>query len=217
MDLQLWTKAEQKKFTILALRGDEVHCLEIRGDNAHQDAARMVEALQQGQEPSGLGATTVSSIKVSSIAQARACPDNEIVELHPEGTDGKVMKFPTSGKTAADVIRAVLARSGRSYQEGRKDITAFEAMAPSIGVGVVLAFFWGLLYLTASDIESGKGVDVEHGRRRGLKQLFAWLAGMLGMKGTLMVGGGVLALLIAWAAVRLVKRPQRAVWTPATA
>ncbi len=217
MDLQLWTKAEQKKCTILALRGDEVHCLEVNGDKAHQDAARIVEGLQQGQEPAGLGATSVASMKAGSIAKARACPDNEIVEFHPEGTDGKVLKFPTTDKTAADVIRTVLARSGRNYQEGRQDITAGEAMAPSIGIGVVFAIFWTLLYLAASDIESGKGVDVEHGRRRGWKQLFAWLAGMLGMNGTMLVGAAVLGLLVLWAAVRLIKRPQRTVWTPATA
>ncbi len=218
MDLQLWTKAEDKKCTILALRGDEVHCLEVRGDKARQDAARIVEGLQQGQEPSALGATTVTTLKASSIAQARACPDNEIVELHPEGgQDGKVVKFPTGDKKAGDVIRAVLARSGRNYQEGRQDITAVEAVTPPIVIGVILGIVWGLVYMTASEIASGKGVDVVHGRNRMIKRLFVWTAETLGMNGTLLLGAGLLALMLYWGGMRLFKRPQRTVWLPAGA
>ncbi len=89
MDVQLWSKVDDKSAVILALRGDEIHCLEVTGNKARQEAARIMGALQQGQEPSAVGANSATSLKVASIARAQVCEDNTNVEFHPQGESGE--------------------------------------------------------------------------------------------------------------------------------
>ena len=86
-----------------------------------------------------------------------------------------------------------------------------EAVLPPVILGVIIGFFWAMLYLTAGDIASGKEVEV-HGRRSFYKQIFAWLAGILGVNGSLILGAGLLLWILWWATMRLVRRPQRTVW-----
>jgi hypothetical protein len=213
MDVQLWSKVEEKRATILALRDDEIHCIEVTGNKAGQEAARIAGALQEGQDPSAVGATSASSLKVGSIARAQVCEDNMFVEFHPEGENGKPVKFTSSDKQGADVIRAVLARAGRPFREGRQDITAVEAVMPPIIIGVIIGFFWTMIYWGAGDLEAGKDVEA-HGRRRGLQQLFIFIAEMLGTNGILILGVVLLLAIIGWATMRVVRRPQRTVWQP---
>ena len=59
-------------------------------------------------------------------------------------------------------------------------------------------------------MESGEEVNVT-GRRSLYKQLFAWIAGMLGVNGTLGLGAVLLILILGWATMRVVKRPQRTI------
>ena len=65
---------------------------------------------------------------------------------------------------AGEIARAVLARTGRSFREEKQDITAVEAVLPPLILGVLIGFFWAMLYLTAGDLESGKEVNTT-GRR----------------------------------------------------
>ena len=211
MDLQVWSKVEEKRGVILALRGDEVHRIEVSGNNARQDASRIIGALQQGQEPSAVGANSVDSLKLASIGQARVSPDQDDVEFRAEGENGKTLKFAIGDNKAGEIARAVLAGAGRPFREEKQDITAVEAVMPPLILGVLIGFFWTLLYLTAGQLESGEDVKTT-GRRSLYKQLFAWIAGMLGVNGTLGLGAVLLALILAWATMRVVKRPQRTVW-----
>jgi hypothetical protein len=215
MDVQLWSKAEDKSATILALRGDELHCLEVTGNKARQEAARIMGALQQGQEPSTVGANSSSALKVGSIARAQVCEDNMLVEFHPEGEKVKPLKFSSSDKKGADIIRAVLAGAGRPYREEKQDITAVEAVIPPIIIGVIIGFVWTMVYYSAGEMAAQPDKEIEAtGRRRGIKQMFIFIAGMLGVNGTLAVGVVLLAAIVGWATMRVVRRPQRTVWQP---
>jgi hypothetical protein len=211
MDVQLWLKAEEKKSTILALRGDEIHCLEVTGNKARQEAGRIVGVLQQGQDPSAVGATSVSSLKLGSIAHVRVDPDDEVIEFHGDGEGGKVLKFASSDKKGADIARTVLAKAGRSFREERQDITAVEAVVPPIIIGLIVGFVWMLVYWTAGELAAGKEIEVT-GRRAGIKRLFVWAAEMLGMNGTLILGAVLLLWILGWATRRVVRRPRRTVW-----
>jgi hypothetical protein len=213
MDVQLWSKADEKRAVILALRDDEIHCLEVTGNKARQEAARILGALQQGQEPSTLSANSSSAIKVGSIGRAQVCEDNMLVEFHPEGENGKPLKFASGDKKGAEIIRAVLAGAGRPYREEKQDITAVEAVIPPIIIGVVGGFFWTMVYWAAGTIASGEEVKVS-GSRRGLGRMFVWAAELLGMNGTIIVGVLLLLAIIGWATMRVVRRPQRTVWQP---
>jgi hypothetical protein len=213
MDVQLWSKADEKRAVILAMRDDEIHCLEVTGNKARQEATRILGALQQGQEPSTLGVSSSSALKVGSIGRAQVCEDNTLIEFHPEGENGKPVKFASGDKKGADIIRTVLARAGRPFREEKQDITAVEAVVPPIIIGLIAGFVWTMVYWTAGDLASGKEIEV-HGRRRGLKQMFVWAAEMLGMNGTLIVGVVLLLAIIGWATMRVVRRPQRTVWQP---
>jgi hypothetical protein len=75
---------------------------------------------------------------------------------------------------------------------------------------------FGLIYSVATGIEEGDEVNPNRGGRRGrgLKQLAVFVANILGPNGTLAVGGLVVVASIAWAVMRVVKRPQRLVWGP---
>jgi hypothetical protein len=215
MDVQLWSKADEKRAVILALRGDEIHCLEVTGNKARKEAARILGALQEGQEPSNLGANSSSALKVGSIGRAQVCEDNTLVEFHPEGTSGKPVKFASGDKKGADIIRVVLARAGRPYREEKQDITAVEAVLPPIIIGVIVGFVWTMVYWTAGEMAAEPDKEIEvTGRRRGIKQLFVFIAGMLGVNGTLAVGAVLLLAIIGWATMRVVRRPQRTVWQP---
>jgi hypothetical protein len=218
MDVQLWSKAEDKSATILALRGDEIHRLEVTGNKARQEAARIMGALQQGQEPATVGANSSSALKVGSIGRAQVCEDNTLVEFHPEGENGKPLKFASGDKKGAEIIRAVLARAGRPFREGKQDITAVEAVIPPIIIGVIIGFLWTMVYWTAGEMAAEPDKEIEvTGRRRGIKQLFVFVAGMLGVNGTLVLGGVLLAAIVGWATMRVVRRPQRTVWQPEVA
>ena len=123
----------------------------------------------------------------------------------------KKLSFSIGDNKAGEIARAVVARTGRSFREGKQDITAFEAVLPPLILGVLLGFFWTLLYLAAGDLESGKELNTT-GRRGLWKALFAWIAEMLGVNGTLILGAVLLLLILGWATNRVVRRPQRTVW-----
>jgi hypothetical protein len=73
--------------------------------------------------------------------------------------------------------------------------------------------FWAGLYQAANKLAAGEAVEVR-GRRRGIQRLLIMLAENLGTGGTIAVGVMLLALVLGWAAARIVRRPRRTVWLP---
>jgi hypothetical protein len=211
MDLQVWSKVGEKRGVVLALRGDEVHRIEVTGNKVSQEVPRIIEALQRGQEPARVGANSVQTIPLASIAQTRVSPGQDDVEFRAGGENGTKLSFSIGDNKAGEIAWAVLARTGRSFREEKQDITAVEAVLPPMIVGAIIGFFWAMFYLTAGDIESGKEVNTT-GRRGLQKQLIAQVAGMLGVNGLLILGAVLLLWILGWATMRVVRRPQRTVW-----
>lgn len=211
MNLQLWSKVEEKSGTVLALRGDEIHRLEIRGNKARQDASRIIQALQDGQDPSAIGANAIRTLKLESIGTIRVSPGQDDVEFHGAGDAAEPVKFSTSGRNGAAIAQTVLARVGRPFREERQDISTAEAVTPPLIIGVIVGFLWALLYGAAGQVAAGEEIEV-HGRRAGLKRLLILVAETLGINGTLVLGGLLLAWIIGWTAMRVIRRPQRTIW-----
>lgn len=216
MDLQIWSKVEEKRGVILALRGDAVHRIGISGRKARREVPKMIEALEQGQEPASLGAGSVETLKVGSIGRAEVNPEKNHVKFRAEGDDGASLKFSTSDYGAAEIARLVLARAGRAFHEERHDLGPLEALFQPALIGAIIGFFWWLLYNSANQLAAGGEIKVGN-RRRGLQQIMIQVAEMLGVNGTLMIGAALLALILGWAAMRVVRRPQRTVWELAKA
>lgn len=209
--MQLWSKVEEKRGIVLALRGDEVYRLEVTGGKVRVDVPRILEVLQQGLEPGTVGANSVQSLRLASIGEVRTSPDHDSVELRSGGQDGTTLKFSTSGKNATEIAQTILARTGRSFREEQQDITVVEALLPPLIIGVIIGVLWALLYGTAGQVAAGEKIEV-HGRRAGLKRLFVMVAELLGVNGTLLLGGVLLAWILGWATMRVVRPPQRTIW-----
>lgn len=213
MELQIWSKVGEKQGAILALLGDEVHRIGVSGAKARREIPRMIEALHQGQEPSSLGAGKVETMPLASIGAAEVDPDGNNIRFRSEGDGGASLKFTANNSEAQEIARAVLARSGRPFREEKQDLGPVEALIQPLVIGGIVGFFWFLLYKSAEQVAAGEVAEI-HGRRQGLKQLFVKVSETLGTGGTTAIGAVLGALIIAWAAMRIVKRPQRTVWTP---
>lgn len=211
MRSQVWSRVEEKRGIVLALRGEDLHRLEVTGKTARRDVPRILEALEEGQEPATVGARSIESLTLSSIGQVRVSPDQDDVEFRAGGDGGAILKFSTSGNLAGEIARAVLAGTGRTFREGREEITATEAVVPPAIVGVIVGALWTLLYMTAGQIAAGKAIEI-HGRRAGLKRLCVMAAETLGVNGTLVLGAVLLLSIVAWATMRFLRRPHRTVW-----
>lgn len=211
MSMQLWSRVEEKRGVILASQGEALHRLEINGSKARQDVLRILGVLEQGQSPEVVGANSIQTVGLAAIREVRVSPDHDEIEFHAEGGGTTPLKFSTGGKGAIEIAQSVIARTGRPFQEEKQDITAVEAVLPPIIIGVILGFFWALLYGAAGQIAAGEEIEV-HGRRAGLKRILLWAAELLGVNGTLVLGAVLGLWVIGWTAMRVVRRPQRTVW-----
>jgi hypothetical protein len=179
-----------------------------------REVPRMIEALRQGQEPSAVGARSVETLKLSSIGRAEVTPEQYTVKFIADGDNGATLEYSSSETNGAEIARTVLARTGRTYREEKQDIGPVEAVMPPIVMGVVIGIFWALLYGSAGQVEAGEQVQIRPGRHSGMKRLFVTLASMLGVNGTIGLGVVLALLIVGWATMRLVRRPQRTVWLP---
>jgi hypothetical protein len=211
MDSRFWSRIEDKRGVVLALRRDELHRLEITGKEFRQDVPRIMEALDEGQEPGAVGAGALESLSLARIGQIRVSPDLDDVEFRTGGDGGATVKFSTSGNNAGEIARTVLERTGRPFREEHEEISAAEAVMPPAIIGALAVCLWGILYLTAGQIAAGQSIAIR-GRRAWLKRLLSTMAEMLGVDGTLALGAVVLLGIAVWAAMRVARRPHRTIW-----
>lgn len=215
MDAQIWTKSEEKWAYILMLRGPQVHRLKVTGNvlTLKRNLQNVLEALQQGQDPEAAGAKSVEALDARTIGKAEVSPDKDSLTLHGEGDSPKSLSFATADKSAGEVLDAILAQSGRTFQPKQEEIGVVEAVLPPAIVGGIGGLFWMGLYDSATKMAAGETVEAG-GRRKGLQQIMIGVAEALGTGGTIAVGVALLALIVGWAAMRIVKRPERTVWRP---
>ena len=218
MDQQIWVKSEEKWATILVLRGDEVSRLKITGNmlTLKRKVQGVLEALEQGRAPSDAGAKSksVETLDARAIAKAELSPGNGSLTLHGGGDAAKALNFSAADNKADEILRAILARSGRTFQPTREEIGVVEALLPPAIVGGLAGLFWAGVYQSANELATGKDVEVKGFRRRGLQRLLIGVAEILGTGGTVAVGVVLLVLVLGWAARRIVHRPERTVWLP---
>jgi hypothetical protein len=219
METQIWSKVQDKWAFILVLRGSEVHRLKVTGNvlTLKRNVKAVMEALQAGRPPAEAGAKSGDSLDARTVVKAEVSPGNDSLTLH--GGDGglKTLTYATGDSDADAILRAILDRSGRAFQPRREEVGAVEAVIPPGVLGVFGGLLWFGVFMTARQIAAGEHVEVRAGRRAGLRRLLTWAAEALGPQGTLAVGVLLLALVLGWAALRLVRRPERTVWLPEAA
>lgn len=217
METQIWSELEEKRATVLVLRGHEVHRLRVHGSmvTLKRNVKAVIEGLEQGLAPTEVKAKSVETLDVPSITKAEIDPENRTLRLYGPGADGKeqMLSFMSDEPNADGILRTILARGNQTFQPMLEPISVAEALLPPGIVGVLGALFWAGLYQSAGELAAGNVVEV-HGRRRGLQQLMHWIAEVLGVTGVIAVGVVLLTLILGWAAKRIVKRPERTAWVP---
>jgi hypothetical protein len=215
MESQIWSNSQEKRAYILQLRGQEVNVLKVTGNvlTLKRNVSKVLESLQQGQPASSAGASSVETLDTRTIKKAEVSPGNSSLTLHggPEGS--KKVSYSTSGSDADQILQTILATTGQTFQQSKEEIGVMEALLPPAIFGGLTGLFWWGVYQYAGQAAAGEEVEIT-GRRRGFKQILLWVAEMLGTTGTIAVGVVLLALILGWAAARVVKRPERTVWVP---
>jgi hypothetical protein len=214
MESQIWLKSEEKWAYIFMLRCHEVHRVKVTGMplTLKRKVQGVLEALQQGQGPADVGARTVETLDARTIGKAEVAPGNGSLTLHGEGDGAKTLSFSTADNNADEILRAVLAQSGRTFQPTQEEIGVVEALVPPVFLGALTGLLWAGVYHSAGKMAAGENVEVEGFRRRGLQRMLIWVAEILGTNGTIVVGVVLLALILGWAAKRIIHRPKRTVW-----
>jgi hypothetical protein len=215
MEPQIWLKSQEKWAYILVLRGHEVHRLKVTGNvlTLKRNVQRVLEALQQGQDPANVGIKSVEALDARTIGKAEVSPGNGSLTLHGGEGGSRRLSFSTADSSADDVLQTILAQSGRAFRPAREAIGVVEALVPPAIIGVLGGLFWAGLYQSAGKLASGEVVEVR-GRRQGLQRLMNSAAEILGTNGTIAVGALLLAFVLGWAGMRVVRRPECTVWLP---
>ena len=216
MESQIWSKSEEKWAYVLMLRGHQVYLLKVTGIplTLKRKVQGVLEALQQSQDPAGLGAKSVETLDARTIGKAEVSPGNSSLTLHGEGEGSKELTFTTADNNADVVLRAILAESGRTFQPTQEEIGVVEALIPPAIVGALGGLFWAGVYQSAGQMAAGEEVEAKGIRRRGLQRILIWVAETLGTGGTVAVGIALLVLILGWAGMRIIRRPERTVWLP---
>ena len=221
MDTRVWHKVEEKRGVVLALTGDTLYRFEFSGNNAKREAAEAATTLAGGQPPVGVVGGSAKTIPVSAIQRVEVSHDRDTVKFHTveQGKPVKVEFMVRTGDDAPGIARTVVERAGIEHPERSEDISVFEALLAPVTLAVICGVLWAIVYGIATGIEDGEEVNPNRGgmRGRGIKRFFVFIASMLGTNGTIAVGVLLLVAFIAWAVMRVVKRPQRLVWGPPAA
>ncbi|QDV36572.1 hypothetical protein [Tautonia plasticadhaerens] len=218
MDALIWHKSEEKFANVLTLRGHEVHRLKVTGNvlTLKKKLQGVLEGLQQGKAPTEVGAKSIETLDARTIGKAQVSPGNGSLTLQGGEDGAKSLSFSTGDGNADEILREILAQSGKEFRPAQEDIGVVEALLPAVIAGGVGGLLWMGVYQAAGTLASGGDVEVS-GRRRGMKRLLAGVAEVLGTTGTIAVGVLLLVLVMGWAYRRLSKRPQRTVWLPESA
>lgn len=218
METLVWTKTEEKFANLLTLRGSEVHQLRVTGNmlTLKRNLGKVQEALAAGRPPAESGAKVVGTLDARSIVKAELSPGNGALTLYGPGEKPSKVKFAPTDNSADQILDAILARSGQSFQPTQEEIGVVEALlAPGI-IGAIGGLFCFALYDSARKLAAGEEVEIS-GRRRGMQRILVSIAEMVGPTVALGIGVAFLLLIAFWAFRQITKRPMRTVLKPATA
>jgi hypothetical protein len=215
MESLIWSKSESKWAYILMLRDHEVYRLKVTGSmvTLGRNLRGVLEALQQGKAPAEAGAKSVEALDARSIARAEVSPENTSLTLHGGEGGSTTISYTTGDGDAGAILESILAKTDRTFRPTQEEIGVVEAVVPPGIVGLIGGLLWAVVYDSARKLAAGETVEA-HGRRAGMQQMLIGAAEMLGENGTLAAGAGLLALVLGWAVLRVVRRPERTVWLP---
>ena len=220
MDTRVWHKVEEKQGVVLALTGDALYRIGFSGKNAKQEAAEAAKALLEGKAPALVVAGDSKVVPLAAIGRVEVSHGRDEVKFHTsEGGKPVTVQFSVrSGDDAPGIARAVVERAAIAHPERNEDIGVVEALLGPVIMGVIVGVLWAFVYGAATSIDNHEDVKVGLGTRRsrGFKRAVLFVAEMLGTNGTIAVGAVLLAAFLGWAVLRVVKRPQRLVWGPAS-
>ena len=219
MERQIWSKAEEKWAYILVLQEHEVSRLKITGNmlTLKRNLQNALDALYQGKTPSEVGGKSVETLDARTIGKAEVSPGNDSLTLHGGTDNSQKLTYSTGDSNADTIMQTILAQSGRSFQQSKEEIGVIEALMPPVILGGISGVLWFAVYSAAGQIAGGEEVEVKGFRRRGLQRILIFIAETLGTNGTIGVGVLLLILFIGWAAMRIIRRPERTVWLPENA
>ena len=137
MESQIWCKSEQKWAYILMLRGHEVHILKVTGMSftLKRKVQEIIQMLQQGEGPADIGAGSIQTLDARLIGKAEVAPGNGSLKLQGEAEGAKALSFTTADNNADEILKAILAQSGRAYQPTQEEIGVGEALLPPLIFG----------------------------------------------------------------------------------
>jgi hypothetical protein len=210
--VKTWSSVSESTGSILGINGDSVFILTVR--RTTQDALEAIKMrLTAGADPNQVGASSALIIPFAKLRRIQATDGRRVLEFFSprESDDSKESraKFPIKVRITERVaIAQEIARAtGRPVTETSVDAGVLSVLkAPAVFAALIAGFTWEL-HRTAAELEAGKEV-VAFGRRKGVMQLLIWLSGALGTTMTLVIGGVLMAAVIALAVALIVKRPQ---------
>lgn len=212
MESRVWANAQDKFVDFLVFRGEEIHTFRVRGLMLKRKAQGIAEQIEQGAHPAEAGAKPTSTA-IHAIHQVDVSPSNKSLTFY--APDGTKLKFTSSNADADAILATILERGGRTFIPAQQPIGVVEAVIPPTILGVIGGLFWLALQDTVQKHAAGEEVEVK-GRRQGMQKLLVWVADTLGSNGVMLVGVGLGILVVVWLLSRLLKRPERTVWVPAT-
>ena len=217
MDTQIWSRTEEKWAFFLVLRGQDVFKIKITGNllTIKKNIQKAHEALQAGEDPAVVGGKSTERLDVTKLVRAEVSPDKGRLTLNSGGEPATKLIYTTGDSNADVILQAILERAGQAFEPKQEEVGVVEAVLPPAILGAIAGALWFAIHDSAQKIAAGE-VVLAKGRRQGLQKLLIMVSDTLGPTGTMALGIGLLVLILGWATMRIVKRPERTVWLPVT-
>jgi hypothetical protein len=212
MAIKTWSSVSEKSGAILGIDAGSVFVLTVKA-STKGEIEPIEKRIAAGADPNSVGALDAVIIPFTKLRRIQVADGKRKLEFYypPETETSRESKatFPTKVRfTERRAIAQEIAKAtGRPVTESSVDASVLSVLyGPALFTALTAGATW-TMYGMAADLEAGKEV-VAHGRRKGVMQLLIWLAGILGTKAILVIGGVFIALWIGLAILLIVKRPQ---------
>jgi hypothetical protein len=210
--IKTWSSVSENAGTILGINAESVFVLTVKA--ATKGEIEPIEKrIGAGADPNAVGASRAVIIPFAKLRRIQLGEGRRMLEFfYPHETDGSresKAKFPTKVRfrERREIAEQIASATGRPVTESSVNASLLRVLyGPALFAALTAGFTW-MIYGMAADLEAGKEV-VARGRRKGIQQLFIWLAGLLGTKVTLAIGVVFIALWVGLAILLIVKRPQ---------
>jgi hypothetical protein len=99
------------------LRGREVSLLKVTGISLtlKRKVQGVLYALNQGQDPSSVGAKSVETLDARAIGKSEVSPGDGSLTLHGSDEGSAKLSFSTADSNDGEVLQTILAQSGRVF------------------------------------------------------------------------------------------------------